>query len=113
MRRRLRDHTGAWYDPDPRRPDRLTRLREAAAKVEADTGVVIIVARARLPVRIGPFTFGARMFEVAVADHIPGPVRAGWTRVRTASSAADIIRGIGLGARATGRPTEREHRYDR
>lgn len=101
MRMRLRDHTGAWYHPDSGRWDKLTHLRDSAAKVESDTGVAIIVARTRMPVRIGPLRLRARMFEVAVSDKTDRPGRAGWTRVRTAKSAADIIRGIGLGARAT------------
>lgn len=98
MRMQIRGDDGQWYCPDPGQWDALTRLRDSAAKVESDTGLVIIVIRSMMPVRLGPFTVRVRAWGITVNDSADQPTETGWTRVRTVKSAADVIRGIGLGA---------------
>lgn len=110
MSRQVRDDDGRWYCPDPGRWDALTRLRDSAAKVEADTGLVIIVMRSAMRVRLGPFTVRVRAWAITARDSADRPREAGWTRVRTAKSAADIIRGIGLGTRVLTHFMERNRR---
>jgi hypothetical protein len=95
----VRGDDGQWYCPDPGQWDALTRLRDSAAKVEAESGLVVVVVRSRMRVRLGPLTVRVLAWTITVGDSVDRPCESGWARVRTAKSAADVIRGIGLGAR--------------